>query len=223
MEGRRVISKDEYSLGSPKEIASEIGLCTDIQLLQVVILAYKTLHDKMKVDKGWPEDKITLELCVRISRQMQENGTNAIPIHQYPVFPKKIRSGRPPTIDFVFRKGYRESSYLAFECKIVDDENDSSIQQYINQGVMRFLTGKYAKNETTGGMIAYLINREITKCVIKINEQIKRNMSDSNCLVKSSIILDFEGIYQSNHMKNPPNSRFLIYHLFLTFGDSVAA
>jgi hypothetical protein len=100
----------------------------------------------------------------------------------------------------------------------VDDAKDRSIQEYINQGLMRFLSGKYAKNERTAGMIAYLINSEITSCVLKINEQIKQNMGDSNCLVKSSVVLDFDGVYQSNHKKNPKsNALFLIYHIFMTF------
>lgn len=175
------------------------------------------LRDERIIDGSWPEDKITRELYVRIFVHTQKNGVNAIPVHQYPIFPKTVKRGRPPTIDFVFRRGYQESSYLAFECKIVDDEKDRSIQEYIDQGLMRFLSGKYARNETVGGMIAYLINSEITSCVLKINEQIKQNMDDSNCLVKSSVAPGFDGIYQSNHKKPPLSVLFLIYHVFMTF------
>jgi hypothetical protein len=218
LEGRRIFPKGEYSsLGSPREIASEIGPYTDLQLLRVVILAYKMLYDERIVDRSWPEDKITRELCVRIAVHTQKNSVNAIPLHQYPIFPKTMKRGKPPTVDFVFRRGYEESSYLAFECKIVDDAKDRSIQEYIGQGLMRFLSGKYARDEKIAGMIAYLINSEITSCVLKINEQIKQNVGDSNCLVKSSVVFDYDGVYQSNHKKPPVNTLFLIYHIFMTF------
>jgi len=184
-----------------------------------VILAYKTLHDEKIVDRSWPEDKITRELCVRIHIHSVKNGTGAIPVHQYPIFPKVPKKGRPPTIDFVFRRGYEELSYLAFECKIVDDKEDHSIQEYVNEGIMRFLSGKYSRNEKLGGMVAYLINSEIAECVRKINELVENKLGKTDCLSKASITFNFDGVYQSIHNRAIFLDLFLLYHIFMTFND----
>ena len=164
------------------------------------------------------EDKITRELCVRIQVHVQKNGINSIPVHQYPIFPKIRKRGRPPTIDFVFRKGYDESCYLSFECKIVNCDDNSSIKAYIDDGMMRFISGKYASNEKIGGMVGYLINREIDSCVKKINERIESIISKVDCLVKSSLSLDFDGIYESRHIRANLNA-ILVYHIFMAFNN----
>ena len=174
------------------------------------------LQGEKIVDETWVEDKITRELCVRIQVHIQENGINSIPVHQYPIFPKIPKRGRAPTIDFVFRRGYEESSYLSFECKILNCHDSSSVAAYIDEGIMRFISGKYASNEKIGGMVGYLINEKIDNCVEKINEKVEQKISKFDCLVKSSVSMDFDGIYESNHSRVHLNA-ILIYHIFMIF------
>jgi len=218
LEGRTFSLESQYpSLGSPRELASEVGPHNDLQILRVVVFAYRILQEERIVDRSWPEDKITRELYVRIQVYVKENGINTIPVHQYPVYSKTPRRGRPPTIDFVFRNGYQESPYLGFECKIIDDNVASSIQEYVNQGMKRFLTGKYARTEKIGGMVAYLIEKEILSCVLKINDKIQEEIGEADCLVESSLVDNFDGLYQSKHKRARLLDFFLIYHVFMSF------
>lgn len=208
---------DSSSLGSPEQLASQIGPNNDLQILKVVIFSHIALREEKVVDESWPEDKITRELCVRIHIYITENGINTIPIHQYPIYLKKEKMGRPPTIDFVFRKGFEESHYLGFECKIVDDKKDTSIRDYIDEGMNRFLSGKYAKNEKVGGMVAYLINSDLLNCVAKINEKVIDKLGIEDCLTEMCLIREFNGLYTSKHKRVELFNYFRIYHIFMFF------
>lgn len=172
------------------------------------------------VDDTWPEDKITRELYVHIHVYVAKNGINTIPIHQYPIYPKLRERGRPPTIDFVFRKGFEESPYLGFECKIVDSKQDSSIKDYIDEGMRRFLSGKYSATERIGGMSAYIVNCEVLDCIHGINKRIENHseLGHEDRLVKSGLIPGFDDLYKSRHERRQIPDFFLIYHIFMYFG-----
>jgi len=220
--GERRISLEDriHNLGSPRQLALDICPYNDINLLNVVIAAYRCLKEKNIVDQSWPEDKITRELYVQIQIYVLKKGINTIPVHQYPIYLKKAKKGKPPTIDFVFRKGFQESPYLGFECKIVNDKNTTSIKNYIYEGMFRFLSGKYARNEKVGGMTAYLINCEVLKCVNRINEEILNNddLTKKDILViNESIIHNFKGLYVSKHNKKKLRDMFLLYHILMQF------
>ena len=216
-EGIISLNIESISLGSPQQLASEIGPNNDLQILKVVIFSYIALREEKVVDENWPEDKITRELCVQIQIYVTKNGINTIPIHQYPIYLKNEQVGRPPTIDFVFRKGFEESHYLGFECKIVNDKKITSIRDYIDEGMNRFLSGKYAKNEKVGGMVAYLINRELLNCVAEINEKVMDKLGIENCLTKTRLIKEFNGLYTSKHKRVELLDYFRIYHIFMYF------
>ncbi len=209
------IEPDNNSLGSPERLSSIIGPATDLQLLKVVILAYKALFKEKVVKVSSPEDQITRELVFKIQIHVQKNGINAFPMHQFPIFLKPNKKGRQPTIDFVFRKGYEESPYFGFECKKVDEEKDRSIQEYIDEGMKRFLSGKYAGEEKLGGMVAYILDQKFDTCVLKINERIKGEMGEDACLFPSALNLDFDGLFQSKHKRL--QLEFILFHVFMVF------
>lgn len=168
------------------------------------------------VDKSWPEDKITRELCVQIEIYIHKNQITAIPVHQYPIYLKKKKKGRPPTIDFVFRKGFEESHYFGFECKIVDDKVPNSIKEYVDEGVNRFLSGKYSYSQKAGGMVAYLINCNTLKCVKEIYKLMKNTNGIKRNLKKMTVVKKFNGLYNSRHTKKNLKN-FELYHIFMDF------
>lgn len=222
MEGRKInVNHKSFTLGNPQVLALEIGPNNDRQLLKVVIKAYQALNDSKIVKEDWPEDKITRELYVQIHIFVIKNGINTIPFHQYPIYLKKRKRGRPPTIDFVFRKGYIESPYLGFECKIVDERKSDSIRAYINDGMFRFISAKYAKNQRVGGMVAYILNFEVIRCVNKINERIQNHnkLGKEDCLILYDIIDDFKDLYISKHKRENLRNLFLLYHVFMFFDN----
>jgi len=207
--------RQNNSLGSPESIASEIGPSTDSRLLQIVILGYQTLCKERIVAADWQEDRITSELCFRIQVHIQRSCIDAFPQHQHPLYSRQPKRGKPPTIDFVFRKGYEESPYLGFECKLLESSDNKLLKEYIDEGLMRFLSGKYSECEKIGGMVGYIMASQVISCVDQLNVKIEMKLGKKDCLVKSSIV-DFEGIYESHHSR-ASCCNIAIYHLFMKF------
>ena len=89
--------------------------------------------------------------------------------------------------------------------------------RYLDYGVKRFVELKYAKNDTHGGMIGFIIDGDIRKIVNNLKSKIKDfNFSPGfeNLLKKS--YLTWEHSFQSRHDRRD-NTFIHLYHLFFDF------
>lgn len=197
-------------------MAFAIGPVANLRLFNIVIMGYRTLSEERIVNANWSEDKITRELYIRIYSHAVRNQIHEIPVHQYPLFPRTPTIGHPKTIDFVFRKGFEESVYLSFECKIVD-HTLTSAKLYVNEGIMRYTTGIYAEEERMGAMIGYLVRSIPQICVDNINTIITAQLTPNERLEKAELISNFESLYKSVHTRLYDGSAIIIYHLFMVF------
>jgi len=126
-------------------------------------------------------------------------------------------------IDLHFTHGYREDVYFAFECKRlnkIDSRNkiNSLAPEYVKDGMMRFVTGKYASSLNNGGMIGYVMNGNTDTAIRAVNRNINNNrihlrISNSNSLLPSSLIPNNLEIKETQHDLDGRN--FMIHHLFL--------
>ena len=173
----------------------------------------------------WDEDRITADLYTEIIFAWRDEPKascthNLAPHSQFPLYPKENKAGSPRKIDFVFRKGYEEQVYFAFECKIVDHNNGNLTYKYVKLGMRRYIEGNYASKMPAGGMIGYMFNDQITPTVDTINSQIlsQVGMSANDYLNKGSIQIDgFGDVFISNHIRTKDCTHFMIYHLFFPF------
>ena len=89
--------------------------------------------------------------------------------------------------------------------------------RYLDYGVKRFVELKYAKNDTHGGMIGFVIDGDIKKIVNNLKPKVKDfhlSPGFENLLKKSCVT--WEHSFQSRHDRND-NSRIHLYHLFFDF------
>jgi len=89
--------------------------------------------------------------------------------------------------------------------------------RYLDYGVKRFVELKYAKNDTHGGMIGFVIDGDIRNIVNNLKSKIKDfNFSPGfeNLLKKS--YLTWEHSFQSRHDRRD-NTCIHLYHLFFDF------
>ncbi len=210
------IGKLSHSVGDISRLANEIGPEVDRAILEIVVEAYRLLNSENIVKKNWCEDKITSVLCDCI--QMIWKRTNLdyiIPKHQHPDFSTQKKRGRPPTIDFAFRRGFLEPSYFGFECKLVN-YSPRLIREYVDNGMFRFISGKYAHNESVGGMVGYLIECKVSAVVKLINKEILKKMNASDCLKIDEPIKWFTDAYISKHTKIGCRSSITLHHLFFS-------
>lgn len=122
-------------------------------------------------------------------------------------------------IDIRFIHGFRERVYFAFECKRLRiDRARPNTHEYVgDDGMMCFITGKYANNLDSGGMIGYVMDGNVPAAIEAVAKAIV-NKATELCLIAGT------GMTPSNIIQNMPAmetnhnilaEEFTIYHLFL--------
>ena len=94
---------------------------------------------------------------------------------------------------------------------------DAGNNDYVNDGMLRFVTGQYAPFMKTGAMLGYVFDRDIIKARSGVSGYIKKKAKElkllpPNQLTKASI-LPGKPIYETRHSLK--KRYFIIYHMFL--------
>jgi len=167
---------------------------------------------------------------VPISRRFREALRKGKNLHELPftIWPESPETD-PGTgkemarIDIRFLHGWREDVYFAFECKRLRIPYESGLQsntgEYVGaNGMMRFITGKYGKGLTSGGMIGYVMDGNLRTAVPSVKKAIDKNRIDL-CLVfgtgltSSSMMPRNKIVKETRH--DLATREFAIYHVFL--------
>ncbi|HUT30115.1 MAG TPA: hypothetical protein VMX13_10015 [Sedimentisphaerales bacterium] len=130
-------------------------------------------------------------------------------------------------IDIRVTHGYMATEYFSFECKLLNktDHNGrwySLAGEYIEEGVMRYVTGQYSGGDN-GGMIGYVMDGDITKAIQHVNRAIQTRqerlrINHQPQLRNSSIRPHCPQTRQTDHLtKTGP---FRIHHVFLPLASS---
>ena len=125
-------------------------------------------------------------------------------------------------IDFVVSCGLGAEIYFAIEAKRLrvrstNGKMDAGNDDYVNDGMMRFVSGQYAPFMKTGAMLGYVYDRDIDKARSGVAGYIKGRekelkLTSPKQLTRASILPD-KAIYETRHRLKKRS--FLIYHIFL--------
>ncbi|MDY6953022.1 MAG: hypothetical protein SWE60_16050 [Thermodesulfobacteriota bacterium] len=123
-------------------------------------------------------------------------------------------------IDFLVSCGLGAEVYFAIEAKrlrvrLTSGKLDAGNDDYVNEGMMRFITGQYAPLMNTGAMLGYVYDGNIQKARSGVAGYIEREAVALNLIGRfvCSAIVPKQPIDETQHaLKNRP---FTIYHLFL--------
>lgn len=213
---------DPANSSFPTWLGKIIGEGVIQTIMQTVVEAYEQLAHSGTVKRSWDEQRITKHLYIEIDsfRTGYSEATRSLgfdPFHEFPVYPKK-NTGRPPSIDFVFRDEFDDERYFAFECKKVDFRRGRLAGRYVRDGIIRFCRGTYSSSMSVGGMIAYSFNGDPSLEVNAINARIcnTKGLGKGDELRLERIWSGFKGAYASLHARLF-GGPFKIYHLILSF------
>jgi len=120
------------------------------------------------------------------------------------------------------------SAYYIIECKRLDNQNLNGTTglnaEYIKNGIMRFVGGKYSTNKYLNGMIGFVVEKmDIPANIININKLLRNNLSDANTetvLTFHNFIKDFKYQYYSIH-KDIKDRKIKLYHLMFDFSANI--
>ncbi len=120
------------------------------------------------------------------------------------------------------------SDYYLIECKRLDNKNLTGKtglnSEYIANGIMRFVTGKYSTYSDLNGMIGFVVETmDIQKNIQNINDLLNKKPFDASTeksLRLESFIKNFKHQYYTSH-RDFNNKVFNLYHLMLDFSDNL--
>lgn len=184
-------------------------------ILEHIVVAYHELKNNEK----WKSVSAETDFSDLVVEQLQ----------QYTLFVYNIFIvNREPQEGLYVNKGYldikiniaTDRRYFAFECKKLDAKTGiSSLQQkYIDEGLARYIAGKYAKEVDFGGMLGFVVAGNVANIINDMKKKVKiycfvhthahlLNILCNNCSTS----------FQSKHERENNLGNIHIYHLFLNF------
>lgn len=159
--------------GNPSEWLPGILNAGEVMLESLIPRAWRNVA-QLRIDTSEHEDKIT-DAFVRELRTVKRKEFPAASFRvegQYQVNPATDDSGR---VDIAVLYGGCEELYLAYECKWLEKpEADTLARLYMgNNGLGRFLSGKYAPEMPMGFMVGYVATGDLDSA----RERIQRVMT----------------------------------------------
>ena len=193
------------------------------EILELVIASWETFKKPDRLECEVPISKAFREK-IRADKNLRDD----LPFHIWRELPTaNTRPEDDVLIDicFAFTGNPNEEIYFAFECKRLripypaPGRLKPNNTDYIGeQGMMCFITGKYSRSVTNGGMIAYVMDGKTEEAILSVGKLIKKKASilklDGNIGLESSSVLgNLKNIRESRHILS--TKKFTIHHVFL--------
>ncbi len=178
-----------------------------------------------KLPKPCPDEHETVvSRSLRNALRQVKNSTRMLPC----LIDREVVEDDPKTaeekgrIDIRFIHGYDESVYFAFECKRLNVPGNrgckSLAREYVEEGMARFVIGKYAAGLKQGGMIGFVMNGDSTAATAKVDEAIRTRtrlllMVPGTGLTTSSLFPAEHAVRETKHPRRTP--ALALHHVFL--------
>jgi hypothetical protein len=211
---------ERYRSGSPYDLAQQIGESGITKLLEVVCHAYSNLCENHLIITEMSEDEITEEIFKELVYVYHESSVprTLIPVNQKIDTTLAKNRGRPPTIDFCFRDRWVKEVFFGFECKLLAEGNGRLYQEYIDNGLCRYLQGKYCSIGSAGSMIGYIKSGNIAIVIHDVKCRVDQKKA-VNAMAAAPSIGSFKEHYVSMHIRDGL-SQFRVHHLFFNFAET---
>ncbi len=117
-----------------------------------------------------------------------------------------------------------EDMYLCLEAKrlnaLVSGVRRSLADEYVTEGMQRFVDGKYARFVRHGGMLAYVLDGQVARAVKNVQRNIRSRLSELGMeppggFLSSSIRPEDALTKETHHRRRHEAGLFYIHHLFM--------
>ncbi len=131
--------------------------------------------------------------------------------------------------DIVFFPSLQEQEiYLCLEAKrlnaVVSGVRRSLADEYVKEGMQRFVDGKYARFVRHGAMLAYVLDGDTERAMQNVENNIRNRLAElrmdkNGGFVASTIRPDDCRTKETRHRRAHERAVFCIHHLFVTGED----
>jgi hypothetical protein len=209
-------------VGAPSEWIDLI----DPMVPMILSLVVATWEEMPMNAAGETEDNITLLLCRRLR---QNKKARQLPFQIRPQIveldPMPDSGEELGRMDIVFIPCTDdEDIYFCLESKRLNVEKGgnwrSYASEYVNAGMIRFITGQYSKAVRHGGMLAYVLDGDVPRAISNVEANIRLKhaelgMSAPGALFRSAILAGDDRARETHHERAFETGLFRIHHLFM--------
>lgn len=170
------------------------------------------------------EDQITEALC-RVIKRHRTARELPLQIHLQPVELEPADATDVGRMDIAFYPPTnREDIYFCLEAKRLNVVKAGVARpyasEYVRSGMMRFITGQYAKLARSGAMIGYVFDGRIAHAIANVeqnirNQHVELGMAPPGELLASSILTGDPRARETHHTRRHDPSPFHLHHLFM--------
>ncbi|WP_319522240.1 hypothetical protein [uncultured Desulfosarcina sp.] len=169
------------------------------------------------------ENKLTRRLCIKMN-QLPGFRDGPLSLHpQQELLPSEPDSDSPEGyVDILVSCGYGSETYFAIEAKRLrvrsaKGKMNAGNNDYVNEGMMRFVSGQYAPFMVTSAMLGYVYDGDIRKARSGIGRYIKGKIKELKLMppekLKKSSLVATKEIHETRHELT--DRIFCIYHVLL--------
>lgn len=193
-------------------------------ILNAFLVQAETLHKKTDTDR---EDDLSGRLHKRLCGDVYIRNAPFSVHREERIYNDDIdEAGYTGRIDFCCTMPPGNDTYFAIEAKRLhvtfpNGKWQSLVSEYVtgDQGMMCFVTGKYAEHQETGAMLGYVFDGDVPKARQSISDSINANrhklkISGSQGLVESSIAKRVERVDETRHELD--RHVFTMYHILVS-------
>lgn len=127
-------------------------------------------------------------------------------------------------IDIKALYNFCEADYFGIECKRVAGQNSSLKSQYVLEGVMRFVDGKYAIGHCAGSIAGFVIQGTPSDAADGVGRLINRRRTKvelTRTFLPVPILGKGRAVYCSQHRQRGTSSLIDLYHMFLPVAAAI--
>lgn len=208
-------------VGIPKEWADLI----DSMVPEILNLVIETWEEMPTPEPDQREDDITNALCRALKNNRNARGL-MFQIDTQFVELDPIPGEDFGRLDISFRPLIpREDIYFCLESKRLNVVKDgkpprSYASEYVTLGMSRFVTGQYSKAVSHGGMIAYVLDGNISNAMTNVESNIRKQyaalrMAAPGKLLPSKVLPGDNRARETHHQRAHETISFCIHHLFM--------
>ena len=205
------------AIGTPRLPISRAFVSTVLQLLAAGARQMKT---KGSVTTDMWEDQISK----RLDQEMEglHRGSES-DIVTWAMRPSTVNPNNPDgttEVDFRFHWNQfprDQRRYLAAEAKKLRGKGPSMAGEYVEQGVLRFVNGRYARGHDHAIMIGYVVAGPLNNAVTSVKDAMDRRKSETGqCseLAVDGTLCSHPDTHTSSHLQQGAASPFTMVHLF---------
>lgn len=167
------------------------------------------------------ENTITIELVDEIQKEQEKYKVHAEPLSINLVHP--ITNIRYSQIDIKFTwDNYSPNGYLAVEAKILFGRGKRLGGQYVKEGVLDFIDGRYSYGHSHGVMLGYILSKPIDEAINAVKKALEKSKAKTNEKISFDKVKDFVTyslIFKTIHIQRATGTEIMLLHLFADFAS----